>query len=74
MTVDNKEVVENGQTAMYEIGDFINTYKVLYFYTWEKNYGLLGYRFAPGKVYFFSVSDNDGLVLETELLKLDLLK
>ena len=77
-TIENNTTVSSGNSAMYEIGEstlfnFKNS-NLFYVYTSETNYSFSTYSFKPNSVYFFSVSDEEGLTLENEMLKFELLK
>ena len=71
------ETVEKGQTGMFEIAESspmnFKNYPLFYVYTYEHNFSLAKYCLLPENVYWFDVSDDDGLDLKKEIPKLDLL-
>lgn len=77
-TIEGNTTVNCDSSAIYEIGEntlfnFRNS-NLFYVYTADTNFSFSTYSFKPNSVYFFSVSDNEGLSLENEMLKFELLK
>lgn len=77
-TIEGNTAVNSGASAIYELGEstlfnFKNS-NLFYVYTAETNFSFSTYSFKPNCVYFFSVSDEEGLSLENEMLKFEFLK